>query len=215
MTFSEQALTSVPELKGICAFLMNVTLTSLTAVPSATDLSLSAVLYKFFSLILLHFPTYALKMVELSPLRFWPFKGYFFSLSGFHCLWFIVCNCGETDQRRGEKTTASRTEELQLSAGWDKLKGLCHCCTDSCLRIWGWSQSVGGCWAQRNSRSLWCLVMIRSAVHSGSWWHGQCTEMEPRTQNWHTGAAFPPDWQLKVTTQGLVFSLGSFQDLSE
>lgn len=85
MTFSEQALTSVPELKGNCAFLMNVTLTSLTTVPTATDLSLSAVFYKFLSLILLHIPRYALKMVEFSPLRFWSFKGYFF-----HCQTLIV-----------------------------------------------------------------------------------------------------------------------------
>lgn len=67
MTFSEQALTSVPELSGICAFLMKVTLTSFTPVTSATDLSLSAILY---SLILLHFPRSASKMVKLSPLRF-------------------------------------------------------------------------------------------------------------------------------------------------
>lgn len=99
VTASEQALTSVPELDGICAFLMSATLTSFTTGATATDLALSAIFCKFLSLILLHFPSYALKIEKLSLLRFWQFEGYFFSLSDFHCLGMTVCNCGEADQR--------------------------------------------------------------------------------------------------------------------
>lgn len=64
LTCSEQALTFVPELNGICAFLTKVMLTSFTTVPVAILFFIVCYLLqpKFLNLMLFCFPKRALKM---------------------------------------------------------------------------------------------------------------------------------------------------------